>query len=141
MVRPRWDHHSKLLVKSVKNPFNLAIWKVTEDDCLEDRELAHPETIWDIAISPDQKYLVVGWGTEFVTIWNYLTLEKIIERRGSSFVHITKSSFETVFTKDSKYFAVKTSQGVIVYKSEDQEMLGVFPQKDLVFSISFSDDG
>ena len=142
-MRPQWDHNSNILAKSKKNPQILSIWKVSEDDVTLQEDLGekeHEDQIWDISLSPDKKILVVGFGMESVTIWNFQTMEKIIDRRGCSYVQLTNSSFQTVFSKDSSLFAVKTAQGIIVYKSLDQEMLGVFPYKDHIFSVSISED-
>jgi WD40 repeat protein len=89
----------------------LNIWKVSEDDVtlkVDHGIKQHEQEIWDISLSPDMKILVMGFGLESVAIWNYQTMQKIIDRTGTSYIQMTQTSFHTVFSKDSSLFAVMT---------------------------------
>lgn len=80
-VNPIWHPTSNYICVKWKNL--VKIYSVTENDINHICSIPHDNTVWDISLSPNGKYLAVGTKNN-MTIWDWYKETKVADDLGCS---------------------------------------------------------
>jgi len=125
IITSRWSPDSNHIITRINN--TVQIHKVCDEYGVKPRcKKEHKDFVWDFSFSPNGKKILVGFGGDYSSLWDWYHEYKIKDIGLGSMSRMQEAIIHNTWSPNGQYFACKSKNRVYIFTSETNKFYAEF---------------